>query len=272
MDMQSELLAAPGSVDIPAPVRSIRFEHVDFSYDAAEPVLSDIDFEVAHGQVVAVVGVSGVGKTTLVNLLSRFYSPTAGRILFDGRDIAQATLRSVRAQIGLVTQDVLLFDDTIRANIAYGRREVDEDKMRAAAHAAHVDNFVDDMPDGYDTVIGEGGVLLSGGQRQRIAIARAIYKDPEVLILDEATSSLDSESEHLIKEALDEFVRGRTTFVIAHRLATVERADKIVVLDGGRIQAVGTHRELVEVSGVYRGLYRRQFHGAGPDRAPDAGE
>jgi subfamily B ATP-binding cassette protein MsbA len=217
---------------------------------------------VALGVGAAMVGAAGAGKTTLANLLSRFYDPTSGRILFDGRDIAEASLRSIRRQIGLVTQEVLLFDDTVRANIAYGRAEVDEGRMEASARAAHAHEFVERMPLGYDTVIGEGGVLLSGGQRQRIAIARAIYKDPAVLILDEATSSLDSESEHLIRLALSEFERGRTTFVIAHRLATVERADKIIVLEHGRIESVGTHRELVEKSGVYRGLYQRQFRDA----------
>ena len=211
------------------------------------------------------MGVSGVGKTTLVNLLPRFFSPTSGRVLFDDRDLAEASLRSVRSQIGLVTQDVLLFDDTVRANIAYGVAEPDEDRVRAAARAAHVEEFVERMTAGYDTIIGEGGALLSGGQRQRLAIARAIYKDPAILILDEATSSLDSESEHLIKEALSTFMQGRTTFVIAHRLATVERADRIIVLERGRIQSVGTHRELVRASGVYRGLYQRQFHNGTPE-------
>jgi ABC-type multidrug transport system fused ATPase/permease subunit len=273
MDMEAEKLAAPGSVDVPKLARSIRFEHVNFSYDGTSPVLSDIDFEVKQGEVVAIVGASGVGKTTLVNLLSRFYSPTSGRILFDGRDIAHASLRSIRRQIGLVTQEVLLFDDTVRANIAYGPLVPgDEERVLAAARAAHVSEFVERMPQGYDMVIGEGGVLLSGGQRQRLAIARAIYKDPAVLILDEATSSLDSESEHLIREALNEFERGRTTFVIAHRLATVERADRIIVLDRGRIEAIGTHRELVDTSDVYRGLYQRQFRDVGAGNNPNGEE
>jgi subfamily B ATP-binding cassette protein MsbA len=262
MDMESEKLEAPGAYELANLAQGVRFEHVSFSYDGVTPVLDHIDLEVAQGEVAAIVGASGAGKTTLANLLSRFYDPTSGRILFDGRDIAEASLRSIRRQIGLVTQEVLLFDDTVRANIAYGRAEVDEGRMEASARAAHAHEFVERMPLGYDTVIGEGGVLLSGGQRQRIAIARAIYKDPAVLILDEATSSLDSESEHLIRLALSEFERGRTTFVIAHRLATVERADKIIVLEHGRIESVGTHRELVEKSGVYRGLYQRQFRDA----------
>jgi subfamily B ATP-binding cassette protein MsbA len=259
MDMEAEKADEPGAIELANLAEGVRFEHVSFSYDGATPVLVDVDFEVAQGEVAAIVGASGAGKTTLVNLLARFYGPTSGRILFDGKDIAEASLGSIRRQIGLVSQEVLLFDDTVRANIAYGRAEVDEGRMMAAARAAHVHEFVERMPEGYDTVIGEGGVLLSGGQRQRIAIARAIYKDPAVLILDEATSSLDSESEHLIRLALNEFQRGRTTFVIAHRLATVERADKIIVLERGRIEAMGTHRELVEKSGVYRGLYQRQF-------------
>jgi ATP-binding cassette, subfamily B, bacterial MsbA len=222
-------------------------------------VLERIDFAVKQGEVVAIVGASGAGKTTLVNLLARFYEPGEGRILFDGQDIAKASLLSVRRQIGLVTQDVLLFDDTVRANIAYGDPRPDPNRILGAARAAHVEEFVSRMPEGFDTVIGEGGSMLSGGQRQRLAIARAIYKDPAILILDEATSSLDTESESYIREALDEFVKGRTTFVIAHRLATVERADRIIVLDYGRIEAVGTHRELVEKSGVYRNLYQHQF-------------
>jgi len=272
MDAETEKLAPAGAVELPKLAHGIRFENVGFRYDDSEPVLEDIDFEAAQGEVVAVVGVSGVGKTTLVNLLPRFYEPTAGRILFDGTDIAGGSLRSLRQQIGLVTQDVLLFDDTVRANIAYGRTAPDEERVQAAARAAHVHEFVGRMPKGYDTVIGEGGVLLSRGQRQRLAIARAIYKDPAILILDEATSSLDSESEHLIKEALDEFMEGRTTFVIAHRLATVERADRIIVLERGRIEAAGTHAELVAASGVYRGLYRRQFRDAGPTETPGSEE
>ena len=263
MDVETEKLAAPG-LELPKLSHTIRFENVSFRYDS-EPVLEDISFEVAQGEVVAVVGVSGVGKTTLVNLLPRFYRPTSGRILFDDRDIAEAGLRSLREQIGLVTQDVLLFDDTIRANIAYGVAEPDSDRVLAAARAAHVHEYVSRMPDGYDTTIGEGGATLSGGQRQRLAIARAIYKDPAILILDEATSSLDSESEHLIKEALSEFMAGRTTFVIAHRLATVERADRIIVLEHGRIEAIGAHAELVGTSDVYRGLYSRQFRDPAPE-------
>jgi subfamily B ATP-binding cassette protein MsbA len=259
MDAEGEKIVLPGAADILPPGDSIRFEHVGFSYDRSEPVLTDIDFEVKQGEAVAIVGASGVGKTTLVNLIARFYDPVSGRILFDGRDIAEASLVSLRRQIGLVTQDVLLFDDTVRANIAYGREKPDEARVLEAARAAHVHEFVERMPRGYDTVIGEGGALLSGGQRQRLAIARAIYKDPAILILDEATSSLDSESEHLIKEALNRFMRGRTTFIIAHRLSTVERADRIIVLDRGRIEAMGKHGELVGASDVYRGLYRRQF-------------
>ncbi len=265
MDLEAEKMSAPGAVDIGDVRESIRFENVGFSYDGCRPVLEGISFEVKQGQAVAVVGASGAGKTTLINLLTRFYAPAEGCIRFDGRDIAEATLASVRRQIGLVTQDVLLFDDTVRANIAYGDPRPDENRVLAAARAAHVEEFVRRMPQGYDSIIGEGGSMLSGGQRQRLAIARAIYKDPAVLILDEATSSLDSESENYIREALDVFIQGRTTFIIAHRLTTVERADCIIVLDEGRIESIGTHRELVEKSVVYRALYQHQFRVAGED-------
>ncbi len=267
MDLEAEQSDEPGKAEIPPVRESIRFDRVSFAYEPGRPVLDGIDFEVKHGEVVAIVGASGAGKTTLANLLARFYEPTSGRILFDGEDIAKATLSSVRRQIGLVSQDVMLFDDTVRANIAYGSGEPDRARVLDAARAAHVEEFARRMSEGFDTVVGEGGSMLSGGQRQRVAIARAIYKDPALLILDEATSSLDSESESYIREALDRFVKGRTTFIIAHRLATVEKADRIIVLDYGRIEAIGTHKELVEKSDVYRNLYQHQFRAASDEAA-----
>ena len=267
MDAETEKLDAPGAWTVETLAEGIRFEHVSFKYDADQVVLEDVSFEVKRGEVIAVVGISGAGKTTLVNLLPRFYDPTAGRILLDGRDIAEAGLRSLRAQIGLVTQDVVLFDDTVTANIAYGIDAPDMDRVKAAAEAAHADAFIDELPDGYDTVIGEGGMSLSGGQRQRLTIARAIYRDPAILILDEATSSLDTKSEALIQDALAKFMAGRTTFVIAHRLATIEHADRVIVLDRGRIEAIGTHAELIDADGVYRALYQRQFRDAPEDAA-----
>jgi len=249
----------PGARELPPLRRSVRFEDVHFSYDGEEEVLRGITLEVRRGERVALVGASGVGKTTLVSLIPRFYDPTSGRITIDGVDIREVTLRSLRRQVGLVTQEVLLFDDTVRANIAYGSPQATEAEIIEAARKAHADEFIRQLPDGYDTVIGEEAVTLSGGQRQRIALARAILKNPSIFILDEATSQLDSESEHLIQEALEEFMQGRTTFIIAHRLSTVERADRIVVLEGGRIAGVGTHAELLERSTLYRNLYQLQF-------------
>jgi subfamily B ATP-binding cassette protein MsbA len=210
--------------------------------------------------VVAIVGTSGAGKTTLVNLLPRFYDVTDGGIAIDGVDIRSVTLKSLREQIGLVTQDTVLFDDTVRANIAYGLQDVDEARVESAARAAFAHDFILDLPRRYDTVIGERGSRLSGGQRQRIAIARAILKDPPILILDEATSALDSESERLVQEALANLMRGRTTLVIAHRLATVRNADRILVLDAGEVREVGSHEELLRrPGGLYSRLYELQF-------------
>jgi ABC-type multidrug transport system fused ATPase/permease subunit len=230
-------------------------------------VLNGLTFEVPRGQMVALVGFSGAGKSTLVKLLPRFYDPQSGRITIDGVDIRDATLSSLRAQIGMVTQETTLFSESIRANITAGAESPPEDRVRAAARAAHADVFVETMPDGYDSTLTEGGGNLSGGQRQRVAIGRAIFKDAPILILDEATSSLDSESEKMILDALDHFVKGRTTLVIAHRLSTILKADKIVVLDGGRVVDEGTHAELIARDGLYRRLYRLQF---ASDSAPEA--
>jgi subfamily B ATP-binding cassette protein MsbA len=204
------------------------------------------------------VGLSGAGKSTLVNLLPRFFDPVGGQVLIDGVDVREVTLRSLRSQIGLVTQDTILFDDTVRNNIAYGSAETQLSAVEAAARAAFADEFVTELPEGYDATIGEGGLKLSGGQRQRLAIARALVKDPPILILDEATSHLDSESELAIQRALDAALQGRTSIVIAHRLSTIVHADRIMVLDDGRVVEEGTHLDLLSAGGLYADLYRTQ--------------
>ena len=239
----------------------IEFQAVSLTYPTrTEPALSAVSFAVRRGETLALVGGSGGGKTTLVNLLPRFYSPQSGRVLLDGHDIQTLKLESLRANLAMVSQDVVLFNDTIRANIAYGGMGAAADAdVIAAAKAAHAMEFIREMPRGLDTLIGENGMRLSGGQRQRLAIARALLKDAPVLILDEATSALDSESERLVQEALETLMRGRTTLVIAHRLSTIERADRIMVLERGRIVESGTHGELIARGGAYEKLYRIQF-------------
>ena len=231
----------------------IDFENVGFAYNPAEPVLTEVSLTLGKGEVLAVVGPSGAGKSTLVNLVPRFHDVTAGRISIDGRDVREFDLQSLRRKIAVVTQDVILFNDTIRANISYGDPTASEDAVRRAARAALVDDFVAGLPDGYDTRIAERGLRLSGGERQRISIARALLKNAPILILDEATSSLDSESEALVQQALHNLMQGRTTIVIAHRLSTIRHADRIVVLESGRVKEIGAHEELV----LRRGLYSR---------------
>jgi subfamily B ATP-binding cassette protein MsbA len=231
----------------------IRYENVSFSY-ADQPTLENVDLEIRHGEVVALVGPSGGGKSTLADLLPRFYEVGEGRITIDGLDIREMNLEELRQQIAVVTQFTFLFNDTVRANIAYGRSETDEAAIAAAARAANADEFIERLSRGYDTVVGELGVQLSGGQRQRIAIARALLKNAPILILDEATSALDAESERLVQAAIERLMRDRTVLVIAHRLSTVKGADRIAVVDAGRVVAVGQHDELLETCSVYRTL------------------
>ena len=261
LDRHDEVPEAAEPVTLSRMKRGIEYRGVGFRYsDGHGEVLRNVSFAARTGEVVAIVGTSGSGKTTLVNLLPRFYDVSEGAVLLDGLDVRQATLASLRAQIGLVTQETVLFNDTVRANIAYGMDDVDEARVEAAARAAFAHDFILDLPRRYDTVIGERGSRLSGGQKQRIAIARAILKDPPILILDEATSALDTESERLVQSALANLMRGRTTLVIAHRLTTVRDADRIVVLEGGEVREVGCHDELLrQPGGLYSRLHELQF-------------
>ncbi len=258
VDRVSEIREKPDASPLRPFSEAIRYENVSFRYED-QPVLHDVDLTIRRGETVAIVGPSGAGKTSLVNLLPRLYDPTAGRITFDGVDICDATLRSLREQIGLVTQDTVLFDASVRSNIAYGQTSPSEDRLRAAAHAAYADEFIDRLPDGYDSFVGENAGRLSGGQKQRLAIARAIYKDAPILILDEATSQLDTESEALVARALTNLMKDRTTLVIAHRLSTVRRADRILVFDRARLVESGTHQELLARPGVYHRLHAMQY-------------
>jgi len=266
LDRRDEVPEKDGAVVLPRMRGEIEYRGVGFRYaDGHGAILRKVSFTARPGEVVAIVGTSGAGKTTLVNLLPRFYDVSEGAVLIDGVDVRQATVASLRGQIGLVTQDTVLFNDTVRANIAYGLDDVDEARVESAARAAFAHDFILDLPRRYDTVIGERGSRLSGGQKQRIAIARAILKDPPILILDEATSALDAESERLVQSALANLMRGRTTLVIAHRLATVRDADRIVVLDGGEVREVGCHDELLrQVGGLYSRLHVLQFASDGP--------
>ncbi len=235
------------------------FRNINFSYDGAKPILENISLNAKKGQIIAVVGPSGAGKTTLVNLIPRFYDPASGKILIDGQDIKTVTLDSLRRQVGLVSQDTVLFNDSVLSNIKYGRRDAGLNEIIEAAQAANAHDFIVGLPYGYDTFIGDRGHNISGGERQRLSIARALLKNPPILILDEATSQLDTESEMLVQSALDKLMKNRTVFVIAHRLSTVRQADKIVVLEEGRIEGMRTHNQLIESDGLYRKLYDMQF-------------
>lgn len=260
LDLKTEQAADLGRLELPQVAQSVTFEDVTFLYESqAVPALNDINLTIRAGEMVALVGSSGSGKTTLVNLIPRFYEPTAGRILIDGVDIQSYTLRSLRAQIGMVSQDVILFDDSIRNNIAFGREDATDEEIVQAARLAYAHDFVERLPQGYQTVVGEKGVKLSGGERQRLAIARAILRDPPLLILDEATSALDTESERVVQLALANLMKNRTTVVIAHRLSTIQRADRIMVLSRGSIVEVGTHDELLRNGGQYQRLHAMQF-------------
>jgi len=251
---------ADGTVELPSFEREIAYVNVSFHYPGTKKkVIERVNFRVRKGEVVAIVGRSGAGKTTLLDMLPRFYRPTGGRITIDGIDINDLTLESLRRHIGIVSQDVILFNETVMNNILFGRLDASEEDVIEAAKAAYAHDFIMEMPERYNTIIGERGVRLSGGQKQRISIARAILKNPPILILDEATSSLDTASELIVQKALNNLMKGRTTFVIAHRLSTVRRADRILVLDRARIVEAGTHEELLRDSGIYRTLYMSQF-------------
>jgi subfamily B ATP-binding cassette protein MsbA len=261
-----EILDAPPEIVERADARpvhqfreALRFENVSFHYQAGEPVLQGVDLTIRPGEIVALVGPSGAGKSTLADLVPRFQDPTGGRITLDGADLRELRLTDLRDQLGIVTQETILFHDTVRANIAYGTENPPQAAGEAAARAAHAHEVIAEMPEGYDTVLGERGVRLSGGQRQRIAIARALFRNPPILILDEATSALDTESELLVQQAIEELVHDRTVLVIAHRLSTIRRADQIVVLEAGRVMERGSHDELLAIDGTYRRLYRLQF-------------
>jgi len=259
LDTAPEIEDAPDAIELPAIQGAVVFEGVSFRYGTGEEVLRDVSFQMRPGQVVALVGPSGAGKTSIANLIPRFYDPVSGRVTVEGHDVREVKLASLRRQIAVVLQDTFLFNGTVRDNVIYGKPDASEDEMIAAAKAAYAHEFIMNLPQGYETEIGERGVRLSGGQKQRLALARAILTDPRILILDEATSSVDAEAEYLIQQALKKVLEGRTALVIAHRLSTIRHADKIIALEDGRIVEVGDHRELLARGGLYSQMYRRQY-------------
>ncbi|MCB1194809.1 ABC transporter ATP-binding protein [bacterium] len=262
LDIKPTIVEKPHPAILQPLSENITFQHVSFWYeknDRKDAILTDLDFSIKRGEIAAFVGPSGAGKTTILNLVPRFYDPQEGRIMIDGVDLRDASLESIRSQLGIVTQETILFNETIQANITYGKTEYSTEQIEYAARMANAHGFIKELPHGYDTIIGEKGVKLSGGQRQRIAIARAILKNPPILILDEATSALDSESEKLVQEAIDHVMEKRTVLVVAHRLSTIRHADKIFVLDKGKIQDCASHDELLKCNKLYQKLYEMQF-------------
>ncbi|MGC9393298.1 MAG: ABC transporter ATP-binding protein [Anaerolineae bacterium] len=259
MDEVSDIQDAPDAIPLATIEGDVVFDDVHFRYKDGEEVLHDVTFHMAPGEVVALVGPSGAGKTSIARLLSRFYDPIHGRVLVDGYDLRNVQLESLRRHVAVVLQDTFLFNGTVRDNLCYGKPDATDEELAAAATAAYAQEFIAQLPQGYDTEIGERGVKLSGGQKQRLALARAILADPRILILDEATSSVDAEAEYLIQQALDEVMKGRTALVIAHRLSTIRNADRIVALEGGRIREIGNHQQLLSRGGLYSQLYQRQL-------------